>query len=317
MFTEKEKRQIADSVRKYLEMTSISQNKFAAQLGVSAATVSLILNSERWPVVSNEMWKSVANKVMFGKGWLISSTKNFKRIQGVCRALKLHGEMRAIIGPTDAGKTSALKNYRLNNANTFYVHCNESMSKRDLLYELITELGIDAKKLKGATSRYKLICRIADELNQRSSPLIILDDFGKLSLPKRMVVQEIYDMTEGNCGILLSSVDYAYEKFIKDAESEKPGMPELKRRLGDYFERLSAPEKSDIELVARDNGIEDGSAIQWLVARCTGFGSLKTKISDARKSGKPINADLFNALFPKLAIESLGGGRRKEAAHAV
>ena len=57
-----EKEQIADQLRQYCELKG-SQNKAASSLrGVSAATLSQMLN-ENWELITEEMWRNVAVQI--------------------------------------------------------------------------------------------------------------------------------------------------------------------------------------------------------------------------------------------------------------
>ena len=79
----KEKNLIADALRVYVDSKD-SQNAAAKSLrGVSAATVSQILNG-KWELISDEMWRTVARQIDYDpRQWVTVETEGYKRMTDV------------------------------------------------------------------------------------------------------------------------------------------------------------------------------------------------------------------------------------------
>ena len=101
-----ERQRIVDGLRKYVARYP-SQNKAAASLkGVSAATVSAILNGNH-DLISEEMWRNVANqtsRAISPRDWAIIGTRVFNEVQAALADAQENGMFRWIVGRAGRGK---------------------------------------------------------------------------------------------------------------------------------------------------------------------------------------------------------------------
>ena len=75
-----EKEAIAAKLQAYVD-TKGSQNTAAKSLhGVSAATVSQILNG-KWELIADDMWRTVASQIGYDpRGWTVIETEGYARM---------------------------------------------------------------------------------------------------------------------------------------------------------------------------------------------------------------------------------------------
>lgn len=241
------KTELKQQLVKILEQKRISQNDLAVNLDISPAALSHILN-EQWDKISNESFVSLYSQVM-PDVWRIAKTANFQSIKSLCDETRKRSKMSGVIGYTGAGKTTALKAYNIKNANTYLVTCKKSMSTKQFFIEILKVMGI---KFNG--SIYDIIQTIAKELNRKQSPLLIIDEAGKLSIKQLLYMHDLRDSTQKNAGIVLAGVDYFKTNLLKAVEKSKEGMPELYDRIS-FWLSLNKPTRQEIKSICQINGL--------------------------------------------------------------
>lgn len=276
MSTEPNKEHIAGLLNTYCQQSE-SQAHAARKIGVSTATVSNIL-AHKWDKISGAMWRRVAVGVT-PVGERVYPTSAYNTIWAVAEAAQRQGRMKAVVGLSGVGKTTALKAYSQNNRSVLYILAMECMTPRDLLVRLLKAAGINY-----TGSRMEMLDRLCAWLLEYDAPLIIIDDAGKLKEGRMHLFQQIYDLMEGHCGILLSGLPYMYDNLRKAAERERPGMPELKRRIG-YCQPLDKPTPAEVAEVAKLNGIDAhhlwGKEMAAMLYRhCKDFGTLVESVQN-------------------------------------
>jgi hypothetical protein len=273
------KYQIREYLRSFCERAG-SQKKASRKLGISASYISQILAAND-NHIHLETWR-LLSKQLLPSEWQRIETHNFRTITRLCSDCQNYGLMRALVGYSGAGKTTALRYYAREHRNVFYVHCLEGMTQKEFIRELLTEMGIDAEG-----TRTQLIRRLTTEFLQLDRPLLLLDDAGKLGYNHLHKVQQLYDLTRdeaggGNAGIVLAGVDYMYDNLARAARRERPGAPELKRRIG-YKQDLKRPKRKEIEAIAQQNGIDDPGVLDVLARNCKDFGTLAEAIRNYQR----------------------------------
>ncbi|MEM7372786.1 MAG: AAA family ATPase [Bacteroidota bacterium] len=251
-----------------------SARKAANLLGISDATVSKILN-DKASDVSEKMWLKLAN--YFGlTSWRIIGTANFNTIHSVCEDAQNRHRLRCILGYSGAGKTTALKKYRMRKDvdNAFYVLCQKAMSQRELLLEIMKSMGLNQ-----SATPYRMLQLISERLNTLESPLLMLDDAGKLNNDKLMLVQQIRDMTEHNAGIVLAGVTYMYDNIQKALRRQKMGIPELVSRIG-QFQNMQEPTLPEVMQICKVNGIESEPVQRAIFHRFKEYRQIETSVLD-------------------------------------
>ena len=104
-----EKEAIAAKLRAYVE-TKESQNAAAKSLrGVSAATVSQILNG-KWELIADDMWRTVASQIGYDpRKWVVIETEGYARMTQVLTDAQHNSLVMAVVGDAGCGKSQAKK----------------------------------------------------------------------------------------------------------------------------------------------------------------------------------------------------------------
>ena len=222
-----QKENIKALVIQKLDMTQVSQNQASKQMGISVATVSNCLN-DKWDSISDDMWRIIGQWAGFSPvKWKTKRTRNLDLIQNLCKDAQMNRRFLATAGFSGAGKTTALTHYANTTPGAFYVLCTVTMTRKDFLKAIQKALGLEEF---GAINY--MLGDITQKLNQMETPLLILDDGGKLSDQCLRVIQMIYDKTEFHSGIVLAGVQAMQKKIWNGAAKDKNGFRELKRRTG-------------------------------------------------------------------------------------
>jgi len=282
---DKTKVQISDEINNILSAnggTKVSQNQLAEKIGISPAQLINIRTPAKWSKVSENMWQRATVFFSMQKDWRIIETKNFQRITLSCSEAKKHSRFLAVVGRSGYGKTTALKATARNTKNVFYVLAKDILSRKGFFKAIAKVLGVETM---GTIET--LLESIVSKINSLDSPLIIIDDAGKLNDGNYRNLQLLYDETEGKCGILIAGTPFLKEYITRMTFKGKYGFDELSRRI-EHWTVLEEPNKKEIESVATHNGIEDKEGINFLYNTCKNFGTLHTVIVNAkRKSEKP------------------------------
>ncbi|PKP46975.1 MAG: hypothetical protein CVT95_06275 [Bacteroidetes bacterium HGW-Bacteroidetes-12] len=274
-----EKTVIKQALNVFSKKKGMSKNELANKLGVSSATLSNIEN-ERWEKIKDEMLLKIWNAIK-GSDWQLVETSNFQTIFKTCEHAKEQHRMVGVIGATGTGKTTALNEYYICNENTFYIVCQKSTTSRVFFKQLLREMGV-----LFAGTLYEMIERVADELNKREQPLLLIDEAGKLS---QTVLEHIHDLrnkTEHTTGILMVGVEYFKTNLETAAKKNKEGMPEFYDRIASWVE-LSTPRKDEIRSICEVNGITNPELVARMQKSQT-FRTLSNYIGNVKFHEKPI-----------------------------
>lgn len=238
-----------------------SHSQIASEMGgaVSVATISNIINRKALDKVSDAMWAKLAKYTKTGEGfkWKIRETQNFKLITDTCHAAMDERSMKLIIGKTGLGKTTALERFARNNPSAYYVLLQKTMGVRDCLVAIAHAVG---EPVDGTTNQ--LVKAVTKKLIERGG-LLILDDAGKVIKKFYGVLQQIYDSTEGSCGIVVAGVPDLKAHLEKNASRLKESYNELVSRFS-FTQNLYDPTADMIYLICEHNGITDKQAQRYI-----------------------------------------------------
>lgn len=272
--TQDQKKQIKSILNERIEDKNLSANQASKQIGISAALLSNLLN-DKWDQISDQKWMMVAAWVGFqSTNWVIRETRNTKAILNLCQDARNYGRFMSIAGDTGLGKTTALRFYTGDTPNAFYVLCTAMMSRKDFLSAILRSMGLEVEG-----QLYNRTFHVVSKLRQLEHPILILDDFGKLSDHAMTTLQVIYDELEGRCGFVIAGLNNMKSRIYKMAAKDKPGFRELKRRIG-YWQPLYGVTDSFVKAVCADYGITDPAAISYITRNCTDYGSLRELITN-------------------------------------
>lgn len=264
MMTQKEKEQIAERLRAYIQKYS-SQNKAVASMkGTSSGTVSNILNG-KWENISEEMWRKLSEQVKSvcgsDDGWQIVETQAFHDITIVLGDAQLWKNVTWVVGEAGSGKTTTAKVYVEDHREVFYILCSEDLHKGDFVREIAHKLGI---RTEGYTVR-ELWITIQNELIQMEAPLLVFDEADKLIESVFQYFISLYNKIEDKCGVVFLSTDYIKTRISRGLRCRKRGYKEFYSRIGRKYFELEDTTPRDVYAICAANGLLDRTDIDEVV----------------------------------------------------
>lgn len=259
--TQTEKTAIAAKLRAYVESKE-SQNAAAKSLrGVSAATVSQILNG-KWELIADEMWRTVANQIGYdSRQWSVIETEGYRRMTDVLTDAQQNSLVMAVVGDAGCGKSQAIKNYAANNRGVIALSCSEYWNRKEFLTELLQSLGVEA----GGSTVADMVREAIRQLKRREGVLIVLDEADKLSDQVLHFFITIYNKLEDMVGIVLCATQYLKKRIERGVVNNRKGYKEIYSRIGRKFIPMPVVNGSDIKAVCRANGLEDTREIARII----------------------------------------------------
>ena len=264
-----QKEQIRNAINSYCTAKGLSKNELATQAGVSGATLSNIEN-RKWESIDEKLWKKIWNKVSDINTLSLVKTVDFSTCEKLCKSAQANHFMIGLVSDTGMGKSTALNAYSLRR-NVFYVVYDKTMAPKHFFLALLREMGIPFEGNINA-----MINRIADELNTISSPLIIIDEAGKLTHTMILYLHVLRDKTVKNCGVVLAGMPYFKSNLVKLSNKQKEGYAEFNRRVN-LWQELKGLSRSEIDFICKSNGIEDEQTIREMQGKKR-FGDLYNEI---------------------------------------
>lgn len=264
-----EKAEIKKAVNDYCKEKGLSKASFAIKCDVSDATLCA-LEKENWNSLSKAMLLKLWNFVNQDKVKGLFQNMDFISTVNACNKARNYCFMIGITADTGMGKTTALRTYA-RQKNVFYVCYDKTMNAGQFFAALLRELAIP---FYGTLN--EMLGRVAEELNRLESPLVIVDEAGKLTHSMILYLQVLRDKTSSNCGMILAGMPYFKANLQKYATREKEGYAEFLRRINIWHDFVGLQPK-EIEEICSMHGISDPGKIREL-KRQKRFGDLMNEI---------------------------------------
>ena len=275
-----------------------SQAEAARMLAVSDSHL-ISLRDGKWENISRRLFNKMVGLAGLSS-WATQITQGFERVAAVADEAQGGARMIALCGFTGAGKTHALREYADANPNCYYLLTTALMSRLAFAEALARACGVREADM-GVTPR-TIIEAVIDKLNRVDQPLVILDDFGKVTDDIVRMVQIIYDATEGNAGILLSGTEHLEVKIAAKVKRDTMGFREFSRRIA-WWQTMPVVSRGDVATIAVANGIADRGAHDYLYQQCRDLGTLRNqcqnavafaeKVAATEKTTPPITRELL------------------------
>lgn len=280
------KQQIANALRTYCERYE-SQNRAANSLkGVSAATVSQMLN-QNWELIRDDMWRNVHAQIGYKEDkWETVETGDYKRMITLLNDVQQSSLVMGITGDAGTGKTFACKQYTANNRQVYLLCCNEYWNRKLFLTELLTAMGRD---YTGFTVG-EMMNEAVRTLKIQENPMVILDEADKLSDQVLYFFITLYNHLEDECGIVLCATSHLEKRIKRGIKLNKKGYNEIWSRLGRKCIHLKGVTAADVAAICTANGIDGAGDINSVIDDCeSDLRRVKRRVhAISRKRNNPI-----------------------------
>lgn len=251
--TTEQKKEIKTAINTFKDVKGLSQKEAANLIGISDATL-IQIEKNNWDSISNRMWLKIKNAVTSPAAAQLVVTKDYQAVTSLCNHARKNRLMIGLTGDTGMGKTTALTSYA-NQRNVFYIKFDKTFNPKQFFISLLRVMGV---QFEG--SIHALLEKAASELNTVSSPLLIIDEAGKMPHTMMLYLHELRDKTMLNAGIILGGMPYFKTNLLKYANKQKEGVAEFYRRVN-MWHSLNGLSRSEIKAICQLNGINDDEDI--------------------------------------------------------
>lgn len=259
--TENEKLQIAGELK--VRLRNQSQNSLAVKCGISAATLSQMVNNN-WSLIAEKMWRRVMIALKINFDWKLAETKNFKMLSALLDGAKKSSISIAIAHEAGAGKTETYKNYERSVDNVFYIECKTFWTRKNYMKAMLQTCGI----LYETGSIDEMVERFTDHLEGLDRPLVIIDQLDKLNDSSLDLFMDFYNDLNGYCGFVISGVQALKKRIDRGCQRDKSGYKEFYSRVGKRFVKLDHITLDDVTKICNANGLDDGDKINEIFNTC-------------------------------------------------
>lgn len=235
------------AINEYCQKKGLSKNELSVQIGVNGAYLSKIEN-EKFEEVSGEVITKIRAAIKLRSVTEIYETSDLTSVFNQCDKTRQYKLMAGLIADTGMGKTTSLRAYSMRE-NVFFVQVDKTMNAKRLFIAIMREMQISFEG-----NIHDIMLKISEALNRIESPLLIIDEAGKLNHAMLLYLHDLREYTKANCGILLSGMPYFKKNLIKSSDRQKEGCAEFYRRINIWHE-LKGLSRKEIEIVCRENGI--------------------------------------------------------------
>ncbi len=260
--TIEQKNEIRDLLQEYVARFP-SQNRAANSLvGVSAGTMSTILNG-RYETISDEMFQKIRAQISPRKSndWTLCETMLYKELNTLLADAQQFQNVAWAVSPAGSGKSTTAADYASKHENAFVISCSEDMKRGDFIREMARVIGVNVSDM----SLRVALERVTKYLLTLDNPLLIFDEGDKLPDVVFYYFITIYNRLEGHCGIIFISTNYIKRRMECGLSYNKKGYDEIHSRICRKFIELTPANSHEVAAVARANGIEDDKIIKTVV----------------------------------------------------
>ena len=259
--TVKNKDAIRDALMAYCENYPTRNRASESLQGVSAATVSQILNS-KYDNISDDMFTRIAGQIGYSfENWTLTESDNFRMATYVFSDSQLYKNVTWLVGDAGCGKTTTAIEFRRTHKNVFYILCSEDMKRSDFVREIAKQVGAPTD----GTNLRDMLEYALGMISFLNNPLLIFDEGDKLTDCVLNYFISIYNRLEGRAGIVFMSTDYIKRRMENGLRYNKKGYKEINSRIGRKFFDLNTTTQNDIYAICKANGIANEAEIKRIL----------------------------------------------------
>jgi DNA transposition AAA+ family ATPase len=260
---ETQKQDIQIRLKQYVDSFRTQQMAAASLDNCSEGTVIAILKGD-WSKIADAMWLNVGKQVgAFKRETNLVETQDFSTLILYYSLAKEEGATFYMTGGAGFGKTRTAKFYQKANRakNVYYLECAMYWNKKQFLGNLLQQLG----KSPAGLNIGEMMDAIVRELSRQHQPLIILDEFDKLSDNVFTFFITLYNELNSLCGFVLQSTDQIQKRILRGLRSNRIGYQEFFSRIGGRFIELSGANQTEVREMCVANGITTEEEIRGII----------------------------------------------------
>lgn len=278
------------------------QRATATKVGVSAATVSQIINN-KWDLIADDMWRKIGAKLGYSEsGWkIVPDLFNMRVLSATFNDAKNNSMMICVSHKAGSGKTAGSKAYSDYNRSkqVFYLQCRE-WTKKTFMLKLCMALGIDVPRGNLSTDALLELVEQFFIVRTAAKPLLIVDEADKLTKSALRSFIPLYNATEDKLGIVLLGTENLATEIKRGVRFAKKGYDEIDSRLGRKYVRLYGATQKDVMKVCAVNGITSKRKQQdiWKEMETKEIdinGQYVTMVTDLRRLKRIVQRELIEA----------------------
>lgn len=201
----------------------------------------------------------------------IYQTIDFSSVQNLCEKARRYKLMVGLLSDTGLGKTTSLRAYVSETSNAFMVTVDKTMNAKRLYVNVLSTLGV---RFDG--NIHDVMLKIAETLNGMESPVLIIDEAGKMNHVMMLYMHDLREYTRGKCGIVLAGMPYFKNNLMRFAHKQKEGCSEFLRRIN-LWHTLNGLTGAEIKYICESEGVDDPERVNEL-RRFRRFGDLMNEI---------------------------------------
>lgn len=302
------KKQIKSALEAYIEEHNLTQTEVAERSGVNPAYIInirkgifTIKSGDKQIPISDKYFNRLARYIGLSAEkayWQTVPTDQMKGIIAALEDAKTNGEMAVITGETGCGKTYCVNLFaRKNPTDVFIVTVGASDNLSDLVDKIIAATHIPTQP-RSKSARIRAVAKHMRAMSEDGQePMIIFDESEYMKQPALCAMKELYDNLNEWCALVLIGTDQLTSNIEKLKRKNKPGIPQLYRRIRYRIRPLPAVDRT-FRLFTQDL---DVGLRRWLQKNCDNYGELHDVLVPARReserTGQPLTEDFVKMIL--------------------
>uniref|UniRef100_UPI00321624D7 AAA family ATPase n=1 Tax=uncultured Draconibacterium sp. TaxID=1573823 RepID=UPI00321624D7 len=273
MITQEVKQLIIDRLKERESIEGSRQN-VCRKYDLRPDILSRMLNGETDKVLSVQRWLRLARRFDIPLNNEVkietAQTPTFKHIWAQLEFAQEHSVSGMLCDRADIGKTHTATLYARQGKNVVYIDCAQCKSSQAFIRALAKGFGLEH------TGSLRMVRDdLFDYVKTVDKPLVILDEFGDLSLGAYMEFKAFWNATDHYCGFYAMGANGLRRKIENNISKNIIGFEEIFSRLGNKFQRITPQDTYSFKKfqdkqmiqIAKANGIDN---IQEMLARSNG-----------------------------------------------
>jgi hypothetical protein len=251
-----------------------SDSQFAKQYGISGSIYSRLKNGEQPEGLLRESkFLEIGQKLSVNisqKKWNVVQTDVYAQIKEAVLFCQAYSKSMMLVDDAGIGKTFTAKHLSKTLQNCFYIDGSQCKTAVEFVRLLARTIGVDDKD-----KVIRVKAQIKYSLKILPYPIVIIDESGDLDDKTFLIIKELWNDTEGQCGWYMMGAEGLQRKIERNISNKKPGFTELFSRFGEKYGHVTPFEKSEkqhfykklITDVISANAPEDTN-INMIVKKC-------------------------------------------------